>query len=149
MNEKFFNIHGLHAMIMCYKPSDSFQPSDTITHSVSARNDGHGGKLSPQSGTTRNELELEEAAPLVFPGLDSVSDENRPNAIKRAGNFLGEYYDRRAQARFVSPVTITKGKATDSLRNTTTQIRSSTSMYNGRSLCPGTVIQILQPSEVG
>ena len=101
MNLKFFRPHGLYALIMCYKPSDKLGMSDTLQKATSARSDGEGGKLQRASGTTRNELELPEAAPLIFPDLDAIPDENKPSTVKRAGAFLSDYYDRRAQANFV------------------------------------------------
>lgn len=102
MNVKFFAPHGLYALIMCYKPSESFlDASDTVNESVARRVDGDGSHLSRQSGTTRSELELPDAAPLIFPGLDAIPDDKKPNVAKRAGAFMSDYYDRRAQARFV------------------------------------------------
>ena len=102
MNEKFFGKHGVYALIMCYKPSnDNLLPSDSIAKAVSNQSDGQGSKTSRASGYTRSELELPESAPLIFPALDAESDEAKKSARKRAGNFLGDYYDRRAQARFV------------------------------------------------
>lgn len=103
MNETYFSKHGVYALIMCYKPSaDHYEPSDSVNKAVSARADGHGGKFSRASGKTRSELELSDSAPLVFPELDAQDDVQKKNGVKKFGNFLGEYYDHRAQAVFVS-----------------------------------------------
>ena len=48
-----------------------------------------------------------ETAPLVFPALDRFARSNSQEAksqkekLKRAAGFTGEYFDRRAQAKFV------------------------------------------------
>lgn len=94
---------------MCYKPSDNLlEPSDSIAKAVSNTSDDGNfrSKFSRASGTTRSDLEFPEAAPLVFPDLDQIPDGDKPNAVKRSGKFLGEYFDRRAQARFVRVPTL-------------------------------------------
>lgn len=102
MNAMLFSKHGVYALIMCYKPSqDQPMPSDSIAEAVSQRSDGQGSKISRASGYTRSELELPDSAPLVFPALDAGDEKVKESIRKRAGNFVGDYYDRRAQARFV------------------------------------------------
>ena len=68
------------------------------------------------SGKTYGEIELPEAAELVFPDLDrAVETELNPNSkgkgaaktgftdkMKGAGDFVQDYLDRRAQAKYVS-----------------------------------------------
>lgn len=101
MNVKFFRPHGLYALIMCYKPSEAnIQPSDSVDAAIAKRIGGQGEKLSRKSGTTRSELAMPDAAPLVFPQLDAIPEDKKPNAVKRAGAFLSDYYDRRSQATF-------------------------------------------------
>lgn len=51
--------------------------------------------------TTHGDLEMPEAAPLVFPALDEASDAEKQNTMKRAGKFIADYYDRRARATYV------------------------------------------------
>jgi hypothetical protein len=64
------------------------------------------------SGTTYGELQMPESAPLIFPALEQKiameGDENvkKENAMKRTGNFINDYMDRRAQAAYVRiPIT--------------------------------------------
>jgi hypothetical protein len=48
-----------------------------------------------------------ETAPLIFPALDTLAGNNSQEAktkkekLKHAANFTGEYFDRRAQAKYV------------------------------------------------
>ena len=62
--------------------------------------------LRAASGQTYGEIEMAEAAPLIFPDLDRVDniDENgKPKSgFKKTGEFLANYYDKRAQAKYVS-----------------------------------------------
>ena len=60
------------------------------------------------SGKTYGELEMPEAAPLVFPDLDAVAaaneaDGNKKSGPKAKGAFIATYMDKRAQASYVSP----------------------------------------------
>jgi hypothetical protein len=62
------------------------------------------------SGTTRTQLELPEAAPLVYPELDRAAQQDlnaenpgKTSKWKDAGKFVQGYLDRRAQARYVRP----------------------------------------------
>lgn len=81
-----------------------------ISHDVSKAldTDTLGSKLKNDlkftSGKTHTELELPEAAPLIFPHLDAAADEEeagkKPNAFKKSGRFIGEYMDRRANATY-------------------------------------------------
>ena len=110
MNTHFFQPRGLYAMLVTYKPSRhswSSAPMD-ISHDVSKAidTDTLGAKLKNDlkftSGKTHTELELPEAAPLIFPRLDAAAEEEesgkKPNAFKKSGRFIGDYMDRRANA---------------------------------------------------
>ena len=104
MNESFFKPHGLYALVMAYKPEsdDLVQSVDMNTNvltSIASRDSGHGGRFANASGTTR-EIEIPESAPLIFPGLDALSENEKENIFKRSGKRLGDYFDRRAQAKF-------------------------------------------------
>lgn len=66
------------------------------------------------SGKTRGEIELPEAAALVYPDLNRVALEEREglagvrDKLKNAGEWYNDYSDRRAHAFFVSsPVSAT------------------------------------------
>jgi hypothetical protein len=60
----------------------------------------------PSMGNT-NGVAFTETAPLVFPALDKLDGSNSAEAktqkekLKNAASFAGEYFDRRAQAKFV------------------------------------------------
>jgi hypothetical protein len=62
--------------------------------------------FSPSMGRT-NGVAFTETAPLVFPALDKLDDNHSgeaktvKNKMKGAMGFTGEYFDRRAQAKFV------------------------------------------------
>ena len=112
INAHFFQPRGLYAMLVTYKPSRhpwSSAPTD-ITHDVSKAldTDTLGSKLKNDlkftSGKTHTELELPEAAPLIFPHLDAAAEEEaagkKPNAFKKSGKFIGDYMDRRANATY-------------------------------------------------
>ena len=56
------------------------------------------------SNEIQGELEIPEAAPLVFPALDDVvqlvaqsGDAEKMNAFMRSTKFVANYYDKRAQ----------------------------------------------------
>ena len=100
MNDTLFKPHGLYALIVSYdtrssSPSSSFDLSSAIAKETS-------GSLSntlKKSSHKSSSLPL-DAAPLIFPALDALPDEQKRNAFKRGGNFVAEYYDRRSQAIF-------------------------------------------------
>jgi hypothetical protein len=109
MNNEFFIPRGLYAMIIAFKPdSDKAHTVIDINESVSKaitpssstiQQTFHNLRLT--SGATYSELELPEAAPLIFPALDSTSDAQK-SKFKASSNFLADYYDRRAQATFAA-----------------------------------------------
>ena len=109
-------------MLITYKPSRhrwSTAPMD-ITHSVSQSLDTStlGARLKNDlkltAGKTHTELELPEAALLIFPHLDAAAaaaddaqDEGteslkasgkKPTAFKKSSKFINDYMDRRANA---------------------------------------------------
>jgi hypothetical protein len=90
-NEQLFEPHGLLCAIMTYKPD---QKSSTV--GVGMLNSGFESK-GISSGTTRGELEMPEAAALVFPGDDAATAGN-----KSLRSVTAEYFDKRSQAKYVS-----------------------------------------------
>lgn len=70
------------------------------------KNFGQNMRLS--SGKTYGQLELPEAAPLIFPALDRVADDESTDGIKKqtrmksSQKFVADYFDRRAQARYAA-----------------------------------------------
>ena len=112
MNTHFFQPRGLYAMLVTYKPSRhswSSAPMD-ISHDISKAldTDTLGSRLKNDlkftSGKTHTELEMPEAAPLIFPRLDAAADEEaagkKPNAFKKSGKFVADYMDRSAHATY-------------------------------------------------
>lgn len=95
--------------MMTYKPDQqsSNEPVDisqVVMKSLTSSDSGFRGKfntLQRSSGTTNGELEMPEAAPLIFPALDAVSDAQKQNALKKSHDFVMDYFDRRAQATYV------------------------------------------------
>ncbi|KAI1616302.1 hypothetical protein EDD36DRAFT_131821 [Exophiala viscosa] len=133
-NEELFHPKNLHCMIMTFKPeaqgnvlldfdlnSGAFSNAQTVLKKWSSTTSSSGrkpsGKLRTSDGTTKGELELPQAASLIFPSPSSQdesttqedSDEGadgRPSAQRRESSwkstrkFVSEYKDRRAQADF-------------------------------------------------
>ncbi|KAI9762251.1 MAG: Protein cbp3, mitochondrial [Chaenotheca gracillima] len=107
MNEKLFKPHGLYALIFAYKPeSTSSSEATDVNQSINKQlgptsSIQHFGRnMLPASGKAYKEVDIPEAAELVFPTLDKVPDGDKPAVWKRAGNFVGEYYDRRGTATY-------------------------------------------------
>lgn len=83
----------------------------TITSSISGPGSGLGQKAKhnfrSSDGKTYGELEFPETAPLIFPGLDLLASQEgeevtgKRDKLKMKGKFVDEYFDRRAQAKFV------------------------------------------------
>jgi hypothetical protein len=112
MNTKLFRPHGLFCLLMTYKPEkestgDPVMVSSMINKTITPADSKFKEQLKLlrlTSGTTKGELELPEAAPLVYPALDEAAasaDREKQNALKRSSNFVAEYMDRRAQATYV------------------------------------------------
>ncbi|KAI9735710.1 MAG: hypothetical protein M1818_006318 [Claussenomyces sp. TS43310] len=104
MNEELFKPRGLYALIMTYAPSTSSAdvPVDmnaNILSSVAGRDSGQRSKFRSASGKA-HEAELPESAPLIFPSLEATTPAQKKGAFKRAGAFVSDYHDRRAQAQF-------------------------------------------------
>jgi hypothetical protein len=116
MNNEFFKPHGLYCLIMTYKPEASTtHASVDITQTISSSmTPGSSGmrqtlnNLRLSSGTTYGELELPEAAPLIFPALDTLAASTsaegiqKKSKLKSSQKFIADYVDRRAQAEYAS-----------------------------------------------
>ncbi|KAI1494143.1 hypothetical protein F5X96DRAFT_33151 [Biscogniauxia mediterranea] len=126
LNARFFQPRGLYCLVIKYKPSsDKELSSDADAAAVDLRNnnddndheherhttravarrDGQGkwkNLVAASAATTTREAEIPaRAAALVFPGLDALDEgERRRSAVGRFGDFLADYYDRQAGARF-------------------------------------------------
>ncbi|ORY00319.1 hypothetical protein BCR34DRAFT_494705, partial [Clohesyomyces aquaticus] len=107
MNEKLFRPHGLFCLLMTYKPDaqSSGEPimtasiiSKTITPSDSKfKEQMKNFKLT--SGKSQGEIELPEAAPLVYPALEAALEE-KSNAFVSSSKFVANYMDRRRAAEY-------------------------------------------------
>lgn len=105
MNAKFFKPHGLYALVMAYRPSSDelVQTVDMTTNvltSIASREVGHASRFANAHGTTKRDIEIPESAPLIFPELDALPENEKENVFKRSSKRLGDYFDRRAQAKF-------------------------------------------------
>ena len=115
MNEHFFKPRGLFCLNFAYKPesqarSETVDISPTISHKTSPTG-GRAKQTIQNSGRsaakTYGEVEMPEAAALIFPALDVLAaDEVGPGGknhnIKRKGKFVADYFDKRAQAAYMS-----------------------------------------------
>lgn len=82
-------------------------PTDSETKTSRLRRN-----LRLTSGVTHGEIELPEAAPLIYPDLDRAAlraiegkgpeSEGTRNKLKSAGSWVADYVDRKAQAEYVS-----------------------------------------------
>jgi hypothetical protein len=108
MNNEFFKPRGLYCLIMTYKPDSTetharVDVNETILSSMSPASSSTKQtfkNLRLSSGKTYGELELPEAAPLIFPALDSVSAAGEQSKLKSSKKFVADYFDRRAQAQY-------------------------------------------------
>lgn len=114
MNQEFFKPRGLYCLIITYKPEASASHASVdITQAIdnfdspAASGFKQGLRnIRLSSGKTYGELEMPEAAPLIFPALDALQDSNtaaavqQQNKLKSSQKFVAEYFDRRAQAKW-------------------------------------------------
>ena len=112
MNELLFKPRGLYAMVMTYQPdaqrpvgAHSMNVNDIISKWTNPQTKRWRKSLKPSSGKTYGEMELPESAPLVFPAIDAVvesEDKEKAGKMKGSMKFIAGYYDKRAQANYVS-----------------------------------------------
>ena len=109
MNEDFFKPRGLYALLITYKPKSNdveldMDVENNIVGLVGKRDEENRARwknlLSSTAGKTTHEEEIPEFAPLVFPQLDDLNEQQKQNAVKQFGSFLSEYMDRKSQAKF-------------------------------------------------
>jgi hypothetical protein len=114
INNEFFKARGLYCLIMTYKPESSdTHASVDITQAISSSTNlaSSGMKqafknMRLSSGKTYGELEMPEAAPLIFPALDQLAATEegvkKQNKLKSSQKFMADYFDRRAQATYAA-----------------------------------------------
>ncbi|KAK8135194.1 hypothetical protein PG984_007206 [Apiospora sp. TS-2023a] len=107
VNESFFAPRGLVALIMTWKPSRADEMLTMAEFNMdSAVTKASGQRSRFESSSGASSFEWPETAPLVFPTLDELADSGeggeakKQSAIKRGGNFVGQYMDKRARAEW-------------------------------------------------
>lgn len=114
INDSFFAPRGLVAIIMTWKPSQPQEMITTATFDVDSSlapvvsNGESSGykkfkrKFAPSGGVPS--FEWPEFSPVIFPGLDDLVADGgqvkKKNRLKRSSNFVEEYMDRRARAKW-------------------------------------------------
>lgn len=112
MNRDFFEPRGLFAVVMTMKPGqprsvmvDSNSDSAAIVGGGRMASGGYAGgsRCEDTYGASAPAPEIPECAPLVFPSTRKI-DEVRPrgNRLQEMNNLAADYFDRRAQAQYVS-----------------------------------------------
>lgn len=90
------------------RPHEIVDITKTIASGMSPEDSGVADKFKRSSGKTYGDFALPEAAPLVFPTLDTLdaADNEESKGFKasvaKKKNFVAEYFDKRGQAEFVS-----------------------------------------------
>ena len=125
INERFFRPRGLYVLLVLYhgerhrwssEPLDISHAVNKSAHPADLETSGNRGaklkhNLQYASGSSHGGMEMPEAAPLIYPNLDSAVDKEvdqeaksgkKPSKFKSASKFVSEYSDRRAQAKFQS-----------------------------------------------
>ena len=111
MNDKLFRPHGLYCMLITYKPGmeSSGEPvmiSSMISRAITPADSKFKNQmklLKMSSGTAKGEMEIPEAAPLIYPALDEVvaAGGEKKNGFVRSSKFASQYADKRARAKYV------------------------------------------------
>ncbi|KAF7556456.1 hypothetical protein G7Z17_g1448 [Cylindrodendrum hubeiense] len=108
-NTDFFSPRGLYCLIMTYNPDstegqaiDQAKLSSTVATNL---NPSGLQKVKHKLRSSSGEIEFPECAPLVFPGLDDLDDQQSTEATAEKEKFgakkhIDEYFDKRAQAKF-------------------------------------------------
>ena len=115
INEHFFKPRGLFCLVMTWKPESSHRSEQVnVMAKIASRGQPSTGfssfqnKFRSSDGTTRGDLEFPEVAPLIFPSLDQLATQSGAEGAQKKGKmaesmgFVGNYWDKRAAARYVS-----------------------------------------------
>ena len=97
-------------MIVVYKPEEPQYFNETYDVNTGAmKNRGtplpkqtRTGRFRLASAETKGETEMPQPAPLIFPQLEKWAAQGGTPYKPEAAGFLRDYFDRRAQATFVS-----------------------------------------------
>jgi hypothetical protein len=112
VNEEFFMPRGLFCLVLTWNPETS-EARTAVDFEGLAKKALQTGKdpmtsLRKSNGKTYGEFQWPEIAPLRYPGLDDLaatSDETgraEKSSLQKKRQFVEDYMDRRAQAKFVS-----------------------------------------------
>ncbi|KAJ5648857.1 uncharacterized protein N7484_002580 [Penicillium longicatenatum] len=115
VNKEFFQPRGLYCLIMTWNPELADAASTTVDlNSLISQAAGSGSsgtlerlrhKFKSSDGKGYGNI-FPEVAPLVFPEIDQLASD--PNAekklskMKKKGQFVSSYMDKRAQAKFIA-----------------------------------------------
>lgn len=112
MNDGFFRPRGLFCLVMTWNPESNEKYTEVDLNNTLASKMSSSSltnKFRSSDGMTAGDLDFLEAAPLIFPGLDDLADnESGKDTAKKVGKlgnskqFIEDYLDRRAQANYVS-----------------------------------------------
>lgn len=116
INNEFFRPRGLYCLVLTWKPESAETTSEvnlttTISSSFSPKHSGVGSikdRFRSSDGKTHGALAFPDVSPLIFPALDKLAagndkkDERKRNKLNDGKNFVEDYLDRRAQAKYVS-----------------------------------------------
>jgi len=104
LNKEFFQPRGLYCLIMTYLPDEKSRTSNIdvskiINKNIAASESQSQIKsgfrnLRASDATVKGVMQLPEAAPLIFPALDTASEAEKQSFT----GFARDYFDRRAQA---------------------------------------------------
>ncbi|KAH7146810.1 hypothetical protein B0J13DRAFT_664440 [Dactylonectria estremocensis] len=109
-NADFFRPRGLFCLILTYNPDAAEgrkQSSVPLTIATSLNPAGM-GKIKHKLRSSSGEIEFPESAPLIFPALDELDEQQSQEAktkraqLSGAKRYVDEYYDKRAQAQFTA-----------------------------------------------
>ncbi|RAH79592.1 hypothetical protein BO86DRAFT_342887 [Aspergillus japonicus CBS 114.51] len=111
LNQEFFRPRGLYCLVMTWDATASDARTNMdVNSTIQNRMDGQGRmsqRFQTSSGVT-NGIESIQTAELVFPGLDFLAMASKDEQagfkkkMARGKQFLDDYLDRRAQAKFLA-----------------------------------------------
>lgn len=113
LNTEFFRPRGLFCLVLTWNPQSA--DSQNTVNLTSAITSSSPSSLSATQkfrhkfqSSSGNGFELGETAPLIFPALEHVAaQEGEEGAkmrdkLKKKGEFVGNYWDKRAQAKYAA-----------------------------------------------
>lgn len=116
MNDEFYRPRGLYCLVMTWSPESSetshtFDLTSTISAkalSDSSAPSNLAKKFASSSGKADPNMELPAVAPLIYPALDDLAEQEGEHALqtrdklKKKARFVDDYWDKRAQAKYAS-----------------------------------------------